>query len=75
MTTQVEITKDERLRILRELPTKKCFCGAKKREHNTFCPRHYYALPKPMRDALYDGFGDGYEEAYTKAREYFNANQ
>lgn len=63
-----ELTKDERLRILRELQTKKCFCGAKKAEGQTFCRQDYFKLSPSMRSALYNRFGDGYEEAYTAAR-------
>ena len=72
MTNQIsEITKEERLRILRELPLAKCFCGAKKAMQQTFCRAHYSSLPPRMRSALYQRFGDGYEEAYTAARKYF----
>ncbi len=49
MTNTDTITKDERLRILRELQTKKCFCGAKKAEGQTFCRQDYYKLPPSMR--------------------------
>lgn len=70
MTTQIELTKDERPRILRELQTVKCFCGRKKGSGKTFCQKHYYALPKPMQSALYQRFGEGYEEAYTAARKW-----
>lgn len=64
----IELTKDERLRILRELQTVKCFCGRKKGPMKTFCPRHYSSLPPQMQKALYVDFGKGYEEAYTEAR-------
>lgn len=70
MTTQTEITAEERIRILRELPKIECFCGAKKVSGQTFCHRHYKSLPLQMRSNLYHGFGDGYEEAYTDAREW-----
>ena len=70
MTTQIELTKEERIRILRELGTDKCHCGKKKRNNETFCRTHYYALPKGMQRALYLRFGEGYEEAYVEAREY-----
>lgn len=70
-TKSPEITKEERLRILRELATATCFCGAKKAMQQTFCRPHYSSLPPRMRSALYQRFGEGYEEAYTKAREYF----
>jgi hypothetical protein len=71
VTNQLEITKDERTRILRELQTNKCFCGAKKAMSQTFCRPHYSSLPPGLRSALYQRFGEGYEEAYTTAREYF----
>lgn len=71
MTTEQELTKDERTRILRELQTAKCFCGAKKAMSQTFCRPHYGSLPWHMRSALYKRFGEGYEEAYTNARGYF----
>lgn len=74
LNTELEIIekmqKSERLRILRELQTVKCFCGRKKGAGKTFCQKHYYALPKPLQGALYQRFGDGYEQAYTAAREY-----
>lgn len=66
-----EIPKEQRLRILRELQTAKCFCGAKKAEGQTFCRSHYFKLPGRMRSMLYQRFGSGYEEAYTEARNYF----
>lgn len=66
----IELTKEDRLRILRELQTKKCFCGAKKAEGQTFCRQDYYKLPPKMRTALYSRFADGYEEAYTEARDW-----
>jgi len=65
-----ELTKEERIRILRELATATCFCGAKKAMQQTFCRSHYSSLPGRMRSMLYQRFGHGYEEAYTKAREY-----
>jgi hypothetical protein len=71
MTSQLELTKDERIRILRELAEPKCFCGAKKAMMQAFCRPHYSSLPKWMRDRLYQRAGDGYEDAYTAAREYF----
>jgi hypothetical protein len=70
MTNQLEITNDERIRILRELATNKCFCGARKAMSQTFCRPHYSSLPGQMRSMLYQRSGHGYEEAYTAAREY-----
>jgi len=70
MTSQTEITNSERIRILRELGSCKCFCGARKVANQTFCKLHYHSLPLAIRDDLYNRFGHGYEEAYTEAREY-----
>ena len=66
----IELDKDERLRILRELGTAKCYCGAKKAMQQTFCRPHYSSLPGRMRSMLYQRFGQGYEEAYTAARQW-----
>lgn len=72
-TDHIEQITQERVRLVRELQGMKCFCGAKKREMMTFCAKHYFALPKPMRDALYRGVCDGYEQAYAEARKYLEA--
>lgn len=61
----------ERMRILRELQTDKCFCGKKKRQGETFCRGHYFALPKQMQRDLYQPSGHGYEEAYAAAKKHF----
>lgn len=61
----------ETLRIHRDLQSTKCFCRRRKREGEAFCNRHYCALPQQMRIALYQGFGQGYEQAYGEARKYF----
>ena len=66
----IELDKDQRIRILRELETSKCYCGAKKAMMQTFCRPHYSSLPGRMRSMLYQRFGQGYEEAYTAAREW-----
>jgi len=66
----IELTEDERIRILRELAGAKCYCGARKTRQQTFCRLHYSMLPGRMRSMLYQRFGAGYEEAYTEAREW-----
>jgi len=71
MTTE----QNETIRILRELQGSKCFCGAKKAMMQSFCRPHYSSLPPLMRSVLYQRFGEGYEGAYAKAREYFEQNQ
>lgn len=73
MNSELEQIGRERIRIVRELEGKKCFCGAKKTVMQTFCKRDYFALPKHMRDALYNRVCDGYEEAYAEARKYLEA--
>lgn len=65
-----QFTKEERLAMLEELKGQKCYCGARKAKMQTFCRAQYSSLPPRMRSALYQRFGDGYEEAYTKARKY-----
>lgn len=67
----IELTNDDRTRILRELDKQECFCGARKARRQTFCRPHHESLPDWMRNRLYQRAGDGYEEAYTAAREYF----
>jgi hypothetical protein len=63
------------VRLVRELEGKKCFCGARKAPMATFCSNDYFALPKPMRDALYNRIGEGYEEAVSDARKYLEAQK
>ena len=52
-----------------EFRDSKCHgCGAPKGGTLAFCKGCYYALPTPMRSALWLRFGDGFEEAYTAAK-------
>lgn len=74
MINQIEITKTESTRILRELQTTKCFCGSKKPVGASFCPTHFYSLPKPLLSSLRQSVGDVYVGAYLAAREWFEAN-
>lgn len=69
-TEQLEEIGNERIRMLRELEGRQCFCGATKAMMQTFCRPHYSSLPGRMRSMLYQRFGNGYEEAYKTAREY-----
>lgn len=62
-----EYTTEERLQMLNDLKGVKCYCGARKAKMQTFCRQHYSSLPPQMRSVLYQRFGEGYEEAYTKA--------
>jgi hypothetical protein len=63
-----EISRERRLEILSILGSKTCgSCGGRKREKMSHCTKCYYALPSATRRALYQGFGDGYEEAYEES--------
>ena len=53
--------------LVRELSGPLCRCGARKVRGQTFCKPCYFALPPPLRVALYRGIGNGYEEAYASA--------
>ncbi|MGH9767211.1 MAG: hypothetical protein ACREAB_07230 [Blastocatellia bacterium] len=55
---------------LRELQTRTCYCGAEKREGQTFCRAEYFKLTPALRRALYNRIGQGYKEACQDAREY-----
>lgn len=70
MNQQIEGAADL-VRLVRELEGKKCFCGARKAPMQTFCSSDYFALPKDIRNALYNRIGEGYEQAYAEARKFF----
>ena len=53
--------------LLKELKSNECACGSYKKEGNSFCFRCYRGLPNDMQKALYNRFGNGYEEAYDDA--------
>ena len=42
-------------------------CGRPKEPRQTLCRSDYFRLPRPIRVALYDRIGDGYEEAIQRA--------
>lgn len=50
-----------RRKLLAELQSERCRCGAKKRRRQTFCRVCYFRLPWRERQALYDTLGAGYE--------------
>jgi hypothetical protein len=60
----------EALGLVHELWGRIRRCGRGKWSGRTFCARCYYALPPPLRRALYRGVGSGYEEAYAEAAAY-----
>lgn len=61
-----------RKELLAELVGTTCRCGARKVARQTFCRAHYFRLPAGMRNALYDGMGQGYEDAYGRAAEFLH---
>lgn len=66
-----EISKARRFEILRLLGTNTCSaCAGWKQSQRSHCRRCYYALPVEMRQALYNRFGFGYEEAFETSLRY-----
>ena len=52
---------------LQELNGEECACGAWKRKRYSFCYACYHALPKDIKDDLWQRMSEGYEEAYDDA--------
>lgn len=42
-------------------------CLGRKGRRKSFCSRCYFKLPKPIRTALYNPVGNGYEDAHAAA--------
>lgn len=55
--------------LIKALMGDKCVCGAAKQPKMSHCRGCYYALPPPMRKALYNRVGEGYEEAFDASVE------
>jgi len=55
-------------RLMLELASDRCCCGRLKKPRETFCKAHYWLLSDELRKQLYRHFGNGYEEAYARAR-------
>lgn len=53
--------------LIAELAGIVCRCGKPKGARWTFCAACYSQLPWPQQKALYQGVGQGYEEAYEAA--------
>lgn len=53
--------------IFEAFKSQTCQCGKPKVAHQSFCRACYYSLPRTMQHALYNRFGEGYEEAYEQA--------
>lgn len=49
-------------------------CGCKKQEWKSFCYPCYRRLPSKLKDDLYDGVGEGYEEAHAASMNHFGAS-
>jgi hypothetical protein len=45
-------------------------CGGTKRSKMSHCGKCYWRLPKPMRKALYNRFGEGYEQAFAESNKW-----
>lgn len=61
-------------RLIQELYGTICRCGKLKAAKQTFCGPCYFALPLPMRKALYRRVGEGYEQAYAAASEFLETS-
>ena len=59
---------DRRQAWIEFMATECCVCHAAKRPKNGFCSNCYFTLPRAMQRALWQTFGDGYEETHAKAR-------
>ncbi len=62
----IEATK----RCLKILRSYTCSCGAAKDERKVFCRRCFMVLPQKLRDNLYRGVDQGFEEAVAAAIKY-----
>lgn len=45
-------------------------CGKPKKPNNGFCRSCYFSLPKAMQSAMWQRFGEGYEEAHCAASDW-----
>lgn len=62
--------------ILDDLRGTECrTCGGAKKPKQSHCTKCYFKLPHKMRMDLYDGFRDGYEQAYRASCEFLNREQ
>jgi hypothetical protein len=71
VTTMTELSMNRRREILESLGSTTCgACGGPKQPRMSHCSTCYYALPQYMRKALYQRFGEGYEQAYEESLVY-----
>lgn len=64
----------ERRRAIHELALVVCACGAKKKDHQSFCRSCYRSLPAEIQTGLYLDFSRGYIEWWRKAHEHLRAS-
>lgn len=70
-----EITQERRREILESLGSTTCeACGGPKKPKMSHCRSDYFKLPPNMRSDLYQGFGEGYEEAYEASLEFLKSS-
>lgn len=50
---------------VQQLRSTTCACTGKKASRQSFCRGCYFRLPPHLRADLYQGIGEGYEEAYA----------
>lgn len=62
--------------ILDSLASDKCAaCGNRKRRKQSHCSRCYFKLPPEMRQALYNRFDSGYQEAFRASMEFLQPKE
>lgn len=66
---------NDRKSILADFLGTKCVCGRPKAARQSHCRRCYFALPMPMRAALYRRFGEGYEAAFMASVQFLRGEQ
>jgi len=54
--------------------TKCAGCGGTKRRQNAFCVFCYGELPKALKNALWQRFGSGFEQAYMGCLSWFRTH-
>lgn len=70
------LTESPNQQAWREFEELKCsVCGNQKAKGMSFCRKCYFSLPPEMRQALYERFGSGYEEAYHEAKDWLNGER
>lgn len=55
-----------------EFRSEECQCGRTKQPLRAFCYQCYSSLPPAKQEALYQKFGQGYEQAYDDALIFLN---